>query len=1219
MSTMGTILHLVFLLPLLRLGATSSVGKEFALIYPEMKGYNGSVSLSTYVVGLGSKTVTVYESGNAGAPTLVMMNGEMSLSNSNIIFGIGTSSGMVRLTSDKNVNIFGRYTGDDRGELYQALPATSLGSDYYVVTYCEAPGQFCQIQIATLDIGTTATVVLANGGSSDVTVEFSGVTYYGGDTISIVLIQYQVVHLQSTSDLTGTRISANTNIVVYSGSSGTTIQGVGDGFLLKPMPPVSTWGREYVAVRTPGRNNTGDYFRIITCESNTIVTVSGESPIVLPNQGQWIQRNFSGSDVRMLSSNKPVMVVRLSPGQREATEPGLPTMVVMVPNEQFGTETGVVVPKVSELTNSTVTVVTEKKYISNMVVESSSVTNWARVGNSNYMVSDVPVTSAVDFITVSSVPQARFAVYFHSHGSFSLAYTGGRNFADINPPCAPTAMSIGDEVDNDCDGQHDEDSCTLTDYAGKDCSVIVSGERDVHGTQFVFVFPYHTPDPALTVAVYFSQPSVVVTLQTPNLPGLINITQTLSGTTRSLDVHYTLQVNESSTSNNTMLLEASEEVSLMILSADPSPDFSGGAFRALPTDGLGREYIAVTYCEDNMCFIDISAVHPDTTVTVRLKLVNVSHAITYGGAQYRHGDTIAFSLALYESAQVLSAVDMTGTKITASKPVAVITGGQFTKVMGPSNKDMVVEQLMPLQALGQSVAVVQTPGRLEFCGTCRDYIRIVATQDDTLVTLTMDGASTPYDFTFEGMFQDIQLQDKGTIKSDKPIMVIQFMVEHSIKIDGGMVLVVPVEQYSNGDYLFIPSTNVDAVNIMIITNQSDTSTVKYNDRDFTTWQNLPGTMMLATSSAELVKGQAYNINGSSNSTIGGHIATRMAKFAPGTFSFPLAFKLDAINQPCQLTQSVPGDNIDNDCDGLVDEENCTVGISEDGDYDGMFDEDCKEAAVASSSIMPTSAIAESSVDLSVTSLEEHSSQLVTLSTSEDIITSSFTNPSASSVDHLVTPISTQGIATSTLLSPPASSQEHSTLSTLLDPSVSSVDVILHVSSLGSSAGESSVFPVSSVDVSALASLSTFLPYASAQLETSSILTWSTETPESSHANIAVISSTVIISQSQQTIEERCTCKCSPWKTDIASESLTQVVESIKKELTVDKDTVSQAIRKKTSAPDHRQSAVSMGYVGIAVISSLFVGIFVLDAGSLYRDLLSLFKTLKDNCKSKQAK
>lgn len=55
---------------------------------------------------------------------------------------------------------------------------------------------------------------------------------------------------------------------------------------------------------------------------------------------------------------------------------------------------------------------------------------------------------------------------------------------------------------------------------------------------------------------------------------------------------------------------------------------------------------------------------------------------------------------------------------------------------------------------------------------------------------------------------------------------------------------------------------------------------------------------------------------------------------------------------------------------------------------------------------------------------------------------------------------------------------------------------------------------------------------------------------------------------------------------------------------MDKDDVSANKRKYISVIDRRPSAQTMGYLGVALIAATVIGIFVLDAGTLTKDIVS---------------
>ncbi|KAK6177913.1 hypothetical protein SNE40_012781 [Patella caerulea] len=76
------------------------------------------------------------------------------------------------------------------------------------------------------------------------------------------------------------------------------------------------------------------------------------------------------------------------------------------------------------------------------------------------------------------------------------------------------------------------------------------------------------------------------------------------------------------------------------------------------------------------------------------------------------------------------------------------------------------------------------------------------------------------------------------------------------------------------------------------------------------------------------------------------------------------------------------------------------------------------------------------------------------------------------------------------------------------------------------------------------------------------------------------------------------------------QDLSRLVFALVNGLAIDKKTVSQTIRKKTSAKDDRPSAQGIGYVGVLVIISTFVTILLLDVQTLWTD----FKRARLNIK-----
>jgi hypothetical protein len=133
-----------------------------------------------------------------------------------------------------------------------------------------------------------------------------------GVPYSITLNQGQTYQLRTitTTDLTGTIVSANNPVAVYGGNDLIDIQGseAAANFITEEFLPVNDWGTHFLTEPFATRLD-GDPFRILASADNTHVTINGVLVATL-NHGQYYDQAFTAPSG--IVTDQSVMVAQFS-------------------------------------------------------------------------------------------------------------------------------------------------------------------------------------------------------------------------------------------------------------------------------------------------------------------------------------------------------------------------------------------------------------------------------------------------------------------------------------------------------------------------------------------------------------------------------------------------------------------------------------------------------------------------------------------------------------------------------------------------------------------------------------------------------------------------------------------------------------------------------------------------------------------------------------------
>ena len=348
-------------------------------------------------------------------------------------------------------------------------------------------------------------------------------------------------------------------------------------------------------------------------------------------------------------------------------------------------------------------------------------------------------------------------------------------------------------------------------------------------------------------------------------------------------------------------------------------------FLGLPVDVLGKDYIVPTYPPVLSSIVQVVAKEDNTQVLFKLRLSGGGR-VMYGNKIYYNGDFINVTLNDLEVFQVLGDSDLSGTTVTSSKAIAVFSGNDCAMVpidVLPCNH--LVEQIPPVSVWGRDFITSPTPNR----PSGKDEVHVLASKDNTKVNVDWQFKKT----LSKGETYQIQAPSKDSleISTSNPSLVVQY----TSGAGSPSMSIVPPRQWASNDYTVYVANGVDGyMNVVIDTRSRSGLRVQGPlDSVLMNWKTLAG--KLSQVSLHFSKSGTYHVYHDSplvnfTSIMYGITSTKM-------FSFPAGFKWELpMEQNCSKTQPQGGDEIDNDCDGVSDEE---LANGKDDDGDGKIDED----------------------------------------------------------------------------------------------------------------------------------------------------------------------------------------------------------------------------------------------------------------------------------------
>ena len=329
------------------------------------------------------------------------------------MIGSEKQANAVSVRSSNPVIIYSVNANDRSCGAYMNQPVPTLGFEYFAISEWPKPTYNAYSQLAVVSHIDETLVTIRFPKGRGIRVEYLGSNYESGDTLEVLMQEYQVLQLQDkyNNDLTGTYVVATNEISFYSGN--TLSEFDTDDHIVEQIPPVNKWGKHF---KIPYHYDIPEnVIKCVTSQKTTTVVIENDEDIKLKEAGSHFEKSATTSSE--YKSDKPMLCVLFT------EELNTVSMTIIPPVEQQLSSYRFIVPDISS--NADLLITADNNLIDGFFLDGESIpsTDWEeRESFSNFKEKIIRVSSGLHIVRHKDGLTFGAYVYGSTDGSCLFSY-----------------------------------------------------------------------------------------------------------------------------------------------------------------------------------------------------------------------------------------------------------------------------------------------------------------------------------------------------------------------------------------------------------------------------------------------------------------------------------------------------------------------------------------------------------------------------------------------------------------------------------------------------------------------------------------------------------------------------------------------------------------------------------------------------------------------------